>query len=192
MNIKLQVFVLIGLFLISCQNKTPDNRKEWIINIDKVIEAYDIIAVIDTTKTLVEDNGYGTFTSYKKSVNEIYKIKGVIVDSKNFLDFTQEFYIQNDKILLSKMYGTFPLLYKHRKEKKDPCCQVFERVSYFKNDSEQKQYLKEINIMNEDEKALKLNDLDNLEFKEVDKEYISYDYFDAEKSLEEIKYQLFN
>ncbi|MFD1616514.1 hypothetical protein [Gelatiniphilus marinus] len=185
MKIKILGFVYIAL-LVSCQNEIIDNREDWVKEIDKTIMAYEKTAKIESTKTLMENGNETFFNYYEKDSNGFQKIKGHY-DENAFVDAVIEIYLVNDEIVLEKMGGLFPLLYKGHKKETDPCCELFNRLIYYKNSSEGKAYIKQLKIMSSKDKEKYINDLNLLPLVEEERFNIANEYLRTKNQIKELK-----
>ena len=88
------------------------------------------------------------------------------------------------------MIGTSTLLYKSNKKVSDPCCEMFEKLNYYKNSTEGVVYMKKLQIMNMEDKSNYINDLNILEYKEEEKFNIAKEFDRTNSWLEEIKDKL--
>lgn len=186
MKIKILRFVFIAL-LVSCQNEIIDNREDWVKEIDKTIVEYDKNAKIESAKVLMENGNETLFNYYEKDSNGFQKIKGHYDDEKSSIDAAIEIYMVNDEIVLEKMSGLFPLLYKGQKKETDPCCELFNRFIYYKNSLEGKAYIKQLKIMNNEDKEKYLNDLNMLPLVEEEGFNIANEYLRAKNQIKELK-----
>lgn len=186
MKIKLLGFVLLTL-LISCQNEVMDNRKDWVKEIDKTIIEYEKTAKIKSTKTLMENGSETIFNNYEKDSNGFQKIKGYYDDENAFVDAIIEIYLVNDEIVLEKMSGLFPLLYKGQKKETDPCCELFNRFIYYKNSLEGKAYTKQLKIMSSQDKEKFMSDLNMLPLVEEEGFNIANEYLRTKNQIKELK-----
>ncbi len=180
------ILLIAVSFIVSCQNEVVDNRFDWIQEIDKTIIEYEKTAEIELSKSF-DDNGVDTTIEfYKKDSNRFQKIR-VTYYSEYFVDFTQELYVQNDKIVLDKSNGLFPVLYKSKKGETDPCCQVFNRIIYYKNSLEAKEFVNELRFVNNADKEKYEEDLNMLTLKEEEIVNINDGYESAKRQLERLK-----
>ncbi|WP_034042928.1 hypothetical protein [Wocania ichthyoenteri] len=191
MKIKLLGFVLITL-LVSCQNEIIDNREDWVKEIDETIMAYEKTAKIESTKTLMENGIESVFDYYQKDSNGFQKIKGTYKDEFNLVDAILELYVLNEEIVLEKMSGLFPLLYKGEKKEIDPCCELFNRFIYYKNSLEGKAYTKQLKIMNGKDKEKYINDLNMLPLIEEEGFNIANEYWRTKNQIKELKEEIKN
>lgn len=186
MKIKLLGIGLVAL-LVSCQNRNGDSREDWVKNIDKRVIEYEKTAKIDSTKTLSEDGIESVLSFYEKDFIGFEKIKVTYIDAPNLVNATREFYVQNDELVLEKMSGVFPLLYKGEKKETDPCCELFNRFYYYKNSLEGKAYVKQLRIINKDDKEKHTNDLNVLPLIEEDNFNFPNGYLKSKEQIKELK-----
>lgn len=182
--------LVIAAMFISCQNEVIDNREDWIKEIDKVIVEYEKTAKIESTKTRIENGNETIYNYYGKDSNGFQKIKGYYEDESIFVDAVIEIYLLNDSIVLEKMSGLFPLLYKVQKKETDPCCELFNRLIYYKNSSEGKVYFKHIKIMTSEDKEKYMHDLDILPLVEENGFDIPNEYSRTKGQVEELTKKL--
>jgi hypothetical protein len=176
--------------ICSCQNQVEANKLDWIKKIDKTIKKYEKKSKIEDIKTLVENNQTLIYSIYNKDSQGFHKIKGVLKDDKMDVDVINEVYMLNDEIVLEQWSGLFPLLYKGQKKETDPCCELFNRVIYFKDSLEGKVYIKQLKIFEVEEKNKCLQELNSLPFEEDDRFNIANEYLRVKEQLEELKQKL--
>ncbi|WP_299387914.1 hypothetical protein [uncultured Lacinutrix sp.] len=177
-------------FLFSCENEAEDNRLDWIQEIDKTILDYNKNAKIEQEGFVGVDKDYSILKIFKKN-NDGYQ-KNIIKsnDSINNVAIIMEIYTLNGEIVLQNFNGLFPLLYKGAKEESDPCCQLFERSIYYKNNQQGKAYFKQLKIKNSENENKFKDDLEILPMLEIDDFNVSDEYFRTKSQLHKLKAQL--
>lgn len=187
---KIKLILILGCcFVFSCQNQ-EDDRLDFVKEIDKAIGKYDKTAKIKFEKDSLVKEGRSVLKMYEEDETGMYKIEGNY-SAFNF-DFNYELYVQNDNVIFEREQAFTPWIYKGKRDDSEPCCQVFERLNYFKDTLLQKQYLKELNVMEVNDKPIKIKELEALVFKEISKENIQYNNSNSKETLERLKKQFVN
>jgi len=188
MKLKLKI-LMICCVIFTCQNNEDDFREDWVKNIENSLSIYNKDAKVKYTKVFKEQNEEYTVQFYNKDEIGLQLIKTILNDN-NFIDLIIEQYLLNDDIVSDKMTGTFPFIYKGTKKITDPCCEMFDKLIYYKNPTEGKVYTKTLRIMNMDDKDEYINDLYSLVYEESEKFDILKEFDRSNTWLEEIKENL--
>ena len=185
MKLKLIVLVICCLVL-ACENSEGDLREDWVKDIENSISKYNKHAKLEFTKVFKEGNQAYKVEFYHKDEQGLQMIK-TILDDEDFIDITTEQYLLNDVIVYDRTTGTFPLIYKRTKEVIDPCCEIWDRLIYFRNSMEGNVYMKTLRIMNFADKDKYIDDLNSLEYKQEERFNIVNEFDRLNTRLERIK-----
>jgi hypothetical protein len=184
---KFKRFVIIFTCLVfSCQNEVNVIQDDWVKDIDNVIKIYDKQAKIKSSKVLKEDDEECLIQFYHENAQNLQKIIATF-KIEDAIDITKEIYLINDVVVLEKFRGMSPLLYKKRMKSTDPCCELIDKLTYYKSPTEGKIYMKELKIMSTEEKDIYINDLEMMDYKEKESSYIDRDFSRAQEWIDEIK-----
>lgn len=197
---RIKILLILGCsFVFSCQNQEGDNRLYWVEEIDKAITKYDKSAKIEfesDSSFIIKQakpttKGYTNLKIYQKDMNGNHKVE--LHDSVyGFFDFSEEFYLKHNRIILHRTYGAFPLLYKSKRGDSDPCCQLYERINYYSKDSLQKEFMKKMDVMEFQDLEIKEKEFQDLKYDEVDEDSSRFYYSSSKKRFNEIKEQFAN
>lgn len=185
MKLNCIVFVLLSLFF-GCETD-PGHTRNWMEEINRTVLNYNKETQILETKTVVE-NGIKTDVFIFNINSDV--VQKVVAESKHeyFINAKIELYTKNDEILLERMSGLSPLIYKGQKREIDPCCEVFDKKTYFKSSSEARTFMKKIKLMSSLEMETKMKELKELDFQEVEEQKNREENYNrTTKAIKEIK-----